>query len=774
MKTYHIHIGGLVQGVGFRPHVYKIAEQAGLTGWVSNTKDGVHIEVNADEITAEKFFHTIIQQPPVNAVITAHSINEVAVKSFSAFSILPDETDCKPDLLLTPDFAICDSCKKEITDPQSRRYRYPFTTCLHCGPRYSIINELPYERYYTTMSHLKMCDICDREYNNVRDRRHYSQTNSCPECSIPMHLYSKTGEAISHLPDEILRQCKTYFEEGQILAVKGIGGYLLLCDATNELAVQQLRSRKHRPAKPFALLYANIPVASMDVYISGEEEIALMSKAAPIVLCRLKDDPKTNICTTLIAPGLDKIGLMLPAAPLLQLLVNDFGKPLIATSANISGSPIIYKDEEALEKLSGIADYIISYDREIMVPQDDSVLQLSSTGEKIILRRSRGLAPNYFPNPFKSTDDCILAMGGELKSAFAIQDRQQLYISQFLGNQESLASQEAFAHSSDHLFSLLQTTPSVILSDKHPGYFVSQAANEIAVQKNIPLLAVQHHEAHFGAVLAENKLLHTKEPVLGVIWDGTGYGEDHQIWGGEFFVYEDEEMRRAVHFDYFPQLLGDKMSKEPRLSAFSLLKLLPAKISLVEAQFSTAEWQYYQQLIKQPAGLLTSSAGRLLDAVAAILGICSVNTYEGEAAMRLEAVARSYDGDNQDYYPVPLRNNRLELLYLLQELINDKEAGMSVSEAAHKVFYSLALTIGRVSDQLGIENIAISGGVFQNALLNDMIENLYRGKKKIFRHRQLSPNDECIGFGQLACYHILRSCQMEKSLAVAAEVSEAN
>jgi len=464
----------------------------------------------------------------------------------------------------------------------------------------------------------------------------------------------------------------------------------------------------------------------------------------------------------------------LPCAPLLQLLVNDFGKPLIATSANISGSPIIYNDEEALEKLSGIADYIITYEREIVVPQDDSVLQLTDKGEKIILRRSRGLAPNYFPNPFDATDECILATGGELKSAFAIQEQHQLYISQFLGNQESLASQEAFMHTSDHLFNLLQTKPSAILADKHPGYFVSQRANELSLENNIPLFSVQHHEAHFGAVLAENNLLNTKEPVLGVIWDGAGYGDDQQVWGGEFFVFEDGEINRTVHFDYFPQLLGDKMSREPRLSALSLLKQLPAKQSVLEPYFSVTEWQYYQQLIKQPATLLTSSVGRLLDAVACILGICSINTYEGEAAMKLEAVARSYRGEMTDYYPLPVKNNRVELLLLLQDMMHDMEAAIPVNQVAAKVFYSLALTVGRMSDHLGIDKITFNGGVFQNVLLTNMIDSLYAGKKQLYRHKQLSPNDECIGFGQLACYHLLKRKEMEMQLPASMIISEMN
>lgn len=774
MKTYHIHISGLVQGVGFRPHVFQLAEKAGLNGWVSNTKDGVHIEINAGEKTARQFYQSVLQQKPANAVITAASLREVGAKTFDSFSITTEDNDRQTDLLLTPDFAICDSCKTEIADPENRRYRYPFTTCLQCGPRYSILRTLPYERAHTSMAHLPLCSACAGEYANVHDRRHFSQTNSCPECSIPIHLYTGKGIAVSHEAAEILKVCHQKLEQGFIIAVKGIGGYLLLCDATNIKAIQQLRKKKQRPAKPFALLYSGTAAASGDVELREAEITALKSKAGPIVLCRIKDKTRNNICISHIAPGLDKVGLMLPAAPLLQLLSADFGRPLVATSANTSGSPIIYKDEDALEKLSGIADYILTYEREILMPQDDSVLQLTARGEQVLLRRSRGLAPNYFPNPFEWTHECMLAMGGELKSVFAIQQQQQLYVSQYLGNQENLASQQGFAQTLAHLFGLLQTKPACILADKHPGYFVSGEGYEIAHQENIPLHTIQHHEAHFGAVLAENGLLHSQVPVLGVIWDGAGYGNDGQVWGGEFFIYKDYEMLRAAQLEYFPQLLGDKMSREPRLSAFSLLHSVPAAEALLKKRFTENEWKYYRQLIKQPAGLVTSSAGRLLDAVASLLDICQVNSYEGEAAMRLEAVARTYIPVTPEYYTVAFRNNRLDLSLLLQELVADTKAGFPANRVAYKFFYSLAISIGKVSDRWETGKIALSGGVFQNALLNDMVDELYQGRKEIFRHLQLSPNDECLGFGQLACYHIMQLRKKEMSLPATAMMQAAN
>ena len=756
MKTYHIHIKGLVQGVGFRPHVYRLAENAGMHGWVSNTKDGVHIEFNAEEINAQDFYREIIRLTPPNSIIISHSIREVTEKIFNSFSITTGNGNMQSDLLLTPDFAICDICKKEILNSKDRRYHYPFTTCLHCGPRYSIIKELPYERINTTMSEMAMCNNCLNEYHNIHNRRHYSQTNSCNNCSIQMHLYESNGTQISHDKADILIQVNKALTKGAVVAVKGIGGYLLLCDATNEDTIFTLRRRKQRPAKPFAILFADIESANTAVYISASEEKLLQDKSAPIVLCRLKQDQQTGICIEAIAPGLDKIGLMLPCSPLLVLIISAFKKPLIATSANVSGSPVIYKDEDALELLPAIADLILSYDRDIVVPEDDSVLQVSETGIKIILRRSKGLAPNYFPNSFTNIKECTLAMGAELKSAFAIHSPENLYISQYLGNQENVESQLAFTQTAGHLLKLLQVKPALILADKHPGYFVTQRAREIAVELNIPLIEVQHHKAHFAAVLAENGLLGSTEPVLGVTWDGAGYGDDRQVWGGEFFVFENNDIQRLAHIDYYPQLLGDKMNREPRLSALSLLKNSPLKHAVLRTHFSDKEWKFYSQLIEQTPVLLTSSIGRLIDAIASLTGVCQINTFEGEAAMKLEATARSCELPVHDYYPVLQKNNRLDLSMLLQEILNDIDNHADKNFIAKKFFFSLAILIGQVSDHFAIDLIAFSGGVFQNALLTDMVNELYKHKKKLFWHRQLSPNDECIGFGQLAVYHILK------------------
>lgn len=754
MTTYHLHIKGRVQGVGFRPFVYALAQKYGVYGWVSNSNDGVHIEFNADPGVAAQLYHSIISSPPPHAIITHHHIQETPYHTYTAFVIKESKTTGKPNLLVTPDIAICDDCKSDVLQKGNRWTHYPFTTCLHCGPRYSIMTNLPYDRESTTMAPLSTCKDCSSEYEDVYNRRHYSQTISCSNCAIPMHLYNAAGEELATDKATIIGIITTLLKDGAIVAVKGIGGYLLLCDAANGLSISILRKRKHRPAKPFALLYPDLQTTRRDAKVTSSEAEALQDSAAPIVLCTLKAQNK--ICSTLIAPGLGKVGVMLPYTPLLLLIAAMFGGPLVATSGNISGSPIIYKDHEALESFREVADYILTYERDIAVPQDDSVIQFTPSGQKIILRRSRGLSPTYYPNPFKYTKQTVLAMGGELKAAFALLQYPNLYVSQFLGDQESMESQSAYRQTTDHLIQLLKAKPRQIIIDQHPSYFVSSWGIEKGIIQNIPVLAVQHHRAHFGAVLAENHLLHSEEPVLGVIWDGTGYGEDAQIWGGEFFLYKDSQMQRVAHLDYFPQLLGDKMSKEARLCALSLLNSFPGKKDVLENRFSPGEWQYYNKLLSQPTSLLTSSMGRFLDGVASLLGICHVNTYEGEAAMRMEALAAKCRRFPIESYPATVADNQLNYKVLLAEMLEDLNRHKDVSIIAWKVFCSLAKAIECMSEQLSVRKIAFSGGVFQNELLTEIIIRLLAQKTELYFHHQLSPNDECIGFGQIACYEIAK------------------
>lgn len=756
-QTNHIHIKGLVQGVGFRPHVCRLAADMNMKGWICNSNDGVHIEVTGDESQIKLFYRRIIHQPPPNAVITEHIIYPARFILYDDFSIRHSRSDVSPDLLLTPDIAICDHCREEIVSANNRREGYAFTTCLNCGPRYSITTSLPYDRENTTMADMKMCETCTKEYDDINNCRHYSQTNSCPGCAIALHLYTSKQEQKTLSDKAIIDAAATAIAAGKIVAVKGMSGYLLLCDAANELAVQTLRRKKQRPAKPLALLYEDVETAAKDVYLHSFEIAALKTKAAPIVLCRKRKTTGNNICVQDIAPGLERMGVMLPSTPLLYLLIHTIGKPIIATSGNISGSPILFKDADALEHLFEVADMVVTYDREIVAPQDDSVLQFTGTGQKIILRRSRGLAPNYFPNPFSAVKETVLATGGELKAAFAITNNNNLYISQYLGDQSAADANDVYQNTVRYFTGLIQSEPTTILVDKHPAYAVASIGREYASEHNLANpVSIQHHEAHIAAVLAENGLLSSRKPILGFAWDGTGYGNDRQVWGSETFLYNKAEMTRVAQLAYFPVLLGDKMSREPRLSALSLLRSLHASQFIIRPCFSASEWNYYQKLIASEQPLFTSSMGRFIDGLACMLGICSHNSFEGEAAMRMEALAMAGRKKADEYYPLPLVNGVLDWNVFLAAFTGDLLHNKDIKLMSWKVFNSLAHAIAAVSEHFDIHHLAFSGGVFQNALLNELITEQMGGEKKLYFHRELSPNDECIGFGQIACYQLMK------------------
>lgn len=755
METFHIHIKGMVQGVGFRPFVHQLANEMNLCGYISNTKNGVHIEINGDENTAVVFCQNILQHPPENALITGHSISRTTTKSYINFSIIPDFSDEIPDLFLTPDISICEKCKHDLSDIQGKRYRYPFTTCLQCGPRYSILKKLPYDRINTTMSHLNMCTDCLQEYQDIGDRRYYSQTNSCPECAIQMHIYDKTISEIALSQDVMITYISNAILAGKIVSVKGTGGFLLMCDATNKQTISDLRQKKHRPTKPLAVMYPDLTMAEKDVFIYDQEKNILQNKVAPILLCRRKNICLSGLCNEEIAPELDKIGVMLPNNPLLYLFAKECNKPLVTTSGNISGSPILYKDEDALTHLFDIADLILTYDREIVMPQDDSVLQLTETGQKIILRRSRGLAPGYFPHPFSGINERLLAFGGELKGSFAIYQNGNIYISQYLGDQQSLESQIAYKKSMSQLTAMLNIKSDVILADSHPAYHSTSAASVYSVEHDVKnLLKIQHHKAHFSAVLAENSLLHTCEPILGIVWDGTGYGDDHQIWGSEVFLYENGDMKRLAHLKYFNHLMNDKMSREPRLSALSLLKELPSHQHIIESYFNETEWKYYHKVLTGKPETMTSSMGRFLDGVACILGIGSIQQYEGETVMKMESLARQLIPEKEEFYNFDIVDGGINFNQFLNDIIIEYISEDNVPKICRKVLFSLARLVELLAEQFSVERIAFTGGVFQNALLVDMIKSLLDGKKQLYFHKQLSPNDECIGFGQLAFYHI--------------------
>ncbi len=757
MNTYHIHINGIVQGVGFRPFVYQLAKAMQLNGYIKNGNDGVHVFFNADEEAANVFFKKIKQKAPQKSKIISSHLYKVESKSFDDFSIIIEEDNHQDKrVLLSPDVALCDNCRNELHEVNNRRFRYPFITCTQCGPRYSIIKDIPYDRDNTSYENHPMCDVCFNEYENVTDKRFFSQTNSCCNCGLELTLLNSNHSIVSDKSNEVSSLIKIYLEQGKILAVKGIGGYLFLCNANDEKAIQTLRKRKHRRSKPLAVLYPDIKNIEENFELNDKEKILLQSAEAPIVLLYPKQKAFENISINNIAPQLKRVGVMLPYSPLLDLIANDFGKPLIATSANISGSPIIYKDDDELKYFFDIADFVITYNRDIIIPEDDSVVQVSKySQQQIILRRSRGYAPSflhYKPN----NQDCILSTGAHLKSSFTLSVNGNVFISQFLGSGESYESQQIYKTTLKHWLKLYNAKPTVILTDKHPNYFSHQYANELTEQFNVEVKYVQHHEAHFAAVLAENNLMQNEDAILGIIWDGTGLGNDGNIWGGEFFKYENNEMLRCYHFDYFPSIAGDKIALEPRIAALCTTSDVWHSGNIVKEKFTIVEWNTYQSLIEQ-TNIFSSSVGRIFDAVASLLNICDKQTYEGEAAMYLQSLAEEYVDENgfemnESYFKEGSHYYRIPTATLMQSIIIDMEKGKDKNYIAAKFHYSLVCLIDIVAKHLQIEKICFSGGVFQNALLIDWIQHKLSNKYHLYFHQHLSPNDENISFGQLVYY----------------------
>ncbi len=758
MTTWHIHVEGQVQGVGFRPFVFLLASQYQLKGWVMNTSDGVHVEINANEKNARAFYDALITKSPPLSRITRHEIYRTKPKCFDNFQIIHRQSALEPSLLLTPDFALCHACRAELQADQNRRNGYPFISCTHCGPRFSIIKALPYDRENTTMDAFAMCPACQQEYDNPLNRRYYSQTNSCPICSIQLTLFDSVQE-IASSPDTVIDAVVRCWREGKIVAIKGIGGYLLTCDANHQEAIRALRKRKYRPTKPFALMYPNVAMLQKVVEVQKEERQSLESQVAPIVLLALKKEKNSAISIENIAPGLRQIGVMLPYTPLYHLLLQKLGQPIVATSGNVSHSPILFKDHQARKELFSMADFILADNREIVVPQDDSVVKFTPVVQRrIVLRRSRGLAPTYVHANLEWTKQTVLATGAMLKSTFSFLHRGNTYISQYLGDLAHFDAQENYRHTMHHFFKLFDAKPEVILADKHPQYASTQYGERLAQALQVPFRQVQHHIAHFGAVLGENNLLHAQEPVLGVVWDGTGLGDDRQIWGGEFFTYEHYTFSRSSHFNYFDFILGDKMAKEPRIAALAACWKIVGAENFLKEKFNQTEWQLYAKMLAQGSPLKTSSVGRIFDAVASLLGIMDQQTYEGEAAMQLETLAwqyfqkkglsfqESYFSENSYLEGIPTKD-------LMCGIMQDLKKGKGKVFIAAKFHFSLIHLVETVANHLKIKKIAFSGGVFQNSLLVDLM--IYHLKEfTLYFHQELAPNDENISFGQLVCDQI--------------------
>ncbi|MEM1001073.1 MAG: carbamoyltransferase HypF [Bacteroidota bacterium] len=745
IATYCIQIKGRVQGVGFRPFVHELASQYEVNGTVSNNEEGVLIYLNSTKDNAKEFLNAIKNSAPSISIITDCSISKSPFRDFKEFKIVASNAKGGLKLPLTPDFAICKNCKSDIQDPNNKRYNYPFTTCVHCGPRYAITTNFPFERANTSLKQFQMCGSCQEEYENPADRRFHSQTNSCSDCGILLEIVDNKGNIVEDKQDQILDLSAKLIAEGQIIALKNTNGYLLCCDATNAEVVKELRRRKQRPNKPFAVIFPNITETKKSFNVSDSEEKTLTSEVAPIVILENKVD--TGIAIQEIAPQLDQTGVMLPHTALLYLLLNKIGRPIVATSGNIHGQPIISTSIEAEKKLNMVADYFVHHNLEISFPQDDSVVKYVNN-QRIIIRRSRGLAPN---NIIEVTPlDNVLATGADMKSAFALAKKEQTYISQYFGNLRNYDILQRYNYTLSKFTEIFSLKPEVVLVDKHAQYYSSQLGYEIANRHQIEIEEIQHHKAHFASILGEHDLFETKEKILGVIWDGTGLGEDNQIWGGEFFEYQNNQINRIAHFEYFNWLANDKMAKEPRLSLLSLLGA--SHKEAIRLKFSATEWQIYNKML-QNNQLKTSSAGRLFDAVASALKLTDYNTYEAEASMLLEKCAREYKSNDPIDFLEGISYENIPSHNIINQILNCVEREHDKAHIAFSFIYTLSQSIIKKAQRNNFRTVACSGGVFQNSVL---VEMLLDSGLNIKLHQNLSPNDENIAYGQLKYFQHIK------------------
>ena len=755
LSTYKIICNGRVQGVGFRPFVSKLATAMGLTGVVSNNEDGVIIILSGASDLIIEFYHELIRNPPPLAKIKGHKITETDLVKYNSFNIIPSRSKGKLNLALTPDFGICAVCSEEISDPENRRHLYPFTTCVNCGPRWSITNTFPFERDHTSIKEFSMCPLCKTEYEDPQDRRFHSQTNSCSNCGIRLELEDDKGNLIKVPAASAFTVMSEFIRKGKILAIKNTGGYLLCCDATNPKVVKKLRRLKRRPKKPFAILYPSIDLLKEQIDLDPIQIDELCSSERPIVIVSSKGF-KGQLALEELAPGLSQVGVMLPYSGILELLGKELRQPIVATSGNIHGSPVISEQRQARELISSVADYFLHHNLGISNAQDDSVVKYSfRKRQRILFRRSRGFAPNYFDFVAKDKTK-ILALGGHLKSTIAFVPNDYLYLSQYLGNLDHYEVYERFVMTIAVFRRIFQEQPECILVDRHPTYVSSLYGEELSEIIDVPLYRIQHHKAHFASVLGEHNLFEINDAILGVIWDGTGYGDDKQIWGGEFFTYQTGRMHRSGHFEYFDWLAGDKMSKESRLSLYALNK--DKNASFLSEKFSDEERNIYAYL-KDSNKLQTSSVGRLFDALASLLDFCDVNSYEGEGAILLENAIHDYDPEMLKVYAVPKEDGLVPTHLLWEELYKDFLDGIDKQKIILNFLFTLANVIIEMAEIKGCRKIALSGGVFQNTILVDMVKELSEKRFELFFNINLAPNDENISYGQLMYY---MNCMKEK------------
>lgn len=744
-----IIVRGIVQGVGFRPTVYGYATKHNLTGWIRNISSGVEIQVIGHSKDIDHFIHELKINPPPLAKIDEFHVKSVLPDSSTSFEILasvPTEGEFLP---VSPDIALCPDCLREMQDPGDRRYRYPFINCTNCGPRYTIIKDIPYDRPKTTMAAFEMCPQCKNEYDDPLNRRYHAQPTACHDCG-PQVTFLFQNKQLAQKMDAITL-ARDWLRNGKILAVKGLGGYHLACDAQNDSAVETLRNRKKRSQKAFALMSYNLQIIERHCHLDEEEKRLLISPAHPIVILNRK---KESAIADGVAPRQKTFGFMLPYTPLHYLLLepeDGFPEVLVMTSGNKSEEPIAYLDDDAANRLESIADGFLTNNREIHIRIDDSVARVISKIEYPI-RRSRGYAPS--PIQVDQALPPILGVGAELKNTIALSRDKYIFMSHFVGDLENFETSQSFEEAILHTQKLFRIHPEFIACDLHPDYLSTHYSKNRSCDEQIPLFEIQHHHAHLSACLADNQYA-TDDPVIGLCFDGTGLGTDNTIWGGEILIGNQFDFNRAYHLKFAPLPGGEITIKKPARMALAYLWQMGIEWDLVlppvQALSSEEKTLLLTQLEKQINIVQTSSMGRLFDAVSSLIGICHEATYEGQAAIELEAAINL---DENESYPYDLDDDIIDFSPAIKNILtdaNNKVSGSIISSRFHNTLVNMVFDICEaIRKRNGIKTVALSGGVWQNRyLLEHTIKLLRKNHFDVLWHHQVPTNDACIALGQV-------------------------
>ena len=746
-----ILIKGIVQGVGFRPFVFGLARENALRGHVFNNQAGVLVDVEGECHRIDRFIERLkTDSPPLSLVESVTRFDNLDAQNYADFLIVPSQANGTKTLPISADTATCTDCLREMSDPGNRRYRYPFINCTNCGPRFTIIESVPYDRYGTTMRDFEMCAACRAEYEDPADRRFHAEPTACADCGPRLYL---DGDTLPNRHD-VIERTRELVLEGKIVAIKGLGGYHLACDALNPQAVDTLRQRKYREDKPFALMAASVGIIEKYCHVSGPEAALLASPVRPIVLLDRKSGAGIPAA---VAPNINTLGFMLPYTPLHHLLLENLGHPLVMTSGNTSDEPIAYRDTDAAERLGKIADYFLLNDRRIHIRTDDSIVRVVKSAipnpkSQMVLRRSRGYAPAPVKTPFTSSRQ-ILACGAELKNTFCITRDDNAFVSHHIGDLKNLETLRSFETGIEHFKELFDLKPDVIAYDLHPEYLSTKYA--LAREDIETKIGVQHHHAHIASCLADNRAM---GEVIGVAMDGLGFGMDGKMWGGEFFVADLKDAERIAHLDYIPLPGGAKAVREPwRLAAVYLQRAYGDRFLDLDLDFvrglDRPNWEILRQMMAKNTNCPeTSSMGRLFDAVSALLGLRTSVNYEGQAAIELEAIA---DSSWTKSYEFEIDGDIIKSEKVIQQAVCDLLDGRTQAEVSAGFHLGVVDLIGRaalrVRDERNLSRVALSGGVFQNMFLLERVRGALETRGfEVLTHSRVPANDGGISFGQAA------------------------